>query len=226
MKRKSVFINNKIKKFNKIIKIPGDKSCSIRALLLASQCIGESKIYNLLESSDVLDCLKALKTLNVKIVKKKNYYSVYGNGLNSFRTKKKITRLYIGNSLTTARLLAGLLATTPAKFYIYGDNSANSRDFMRVIEPLEKIGAYFYPRKKTLPLTMEGTSWPLAQKHVEKRGSSQVKGLILLSALSTPGITTVEELKKKSSRTHTEIFLKKIGCDIKVKKTKTTNLIY
>ena len=225
-KKKSVLINNKIKKFNKIVKIPGDKSCSIRALLLASQCIGESKIFNLLESTDVLDCLKALRTLNVKIVKRKNHYSVYGNGLNSFEIKKKLTRLYIGNSLTTARLLSGLLSTIPAKFYLHGDASANRRDFMRVIEPLEKVGAHFYPRKKTLPLTIEGTSWPLAQKHVEKRGSSQVKGLILLSALSTPGITTVEELKEKSSRTHTEIFLKKIGCDVKFKKTKKSKLIY
>ena len=90
MKKKlSVSINKKIEKFNKKIKIPGDKSCSIRALLLASQCIGESKIFNLLESTDVLDCCKALRTLGVKIVKRKNHYSVYGNGLNSFRIKKK-----------------------------------------------------------------------------------------------------------------------------------------
>ena len=225
-KKFSVSVNKKIEKFNKKIKVPGDKSCSIRALLLASQCIGESKIFNLLESIDILDCLKALRTLGVKIVKRKNHYSVYGNGLNSFKIKRKLTRLYCGNSLTTGRLLAGLLSTIPSKFYIHGDASANRRDFMRVIEPLEKVGAQFFPRKKTLPLTIEGTSFPLAQKHVETLGSSQVKGLILLSALSTPGITTVEELKEKSSRTHTEIFLKKIGCDIKFKKTKKSNLIY
>ena len=53
----SVFIRNKLNKFNKTIKIPGDKSCSIRALLFASQCIGISKIKNLLESEDVLSCL-------------------------------------------------------------------------------------------------------------------------------------------------------------------------
>ena len=227
MKKKlSVSINKKIEKFNKKIKIPGDKSCSIRALLLASQCIGESKIFNLLESTDVLDCCKALRTLGVKIVKRKNHYSVYGNGLNSFRIKKKITKLYIGNSMTTARLISGLCSTIPSKFYLYGDASANRRDFMRVIEPLERVGAKFFPRKKTLPLTIEGTSLPLAQKHVESRGSGQVKSMLLLSALSTPGITTVEELKEKSSRTHTEIFLKKIGCDIKFKKTKKSNLIY
>jgi len=88
-KKKFILINKKIKKFNKTIKIAPDKSLSLRALMLASQCIGVSKIKNLLESEDVLNCLKALKTLGVKIVKSRNTYLVYGNGLNSFKTKKK-----------------------------------------------------------------------------------------------------------------------------------------
>ena len=226
MKKKfSVSVNSKIEKFNKKIKIPGDKSCSIRAILFASQCMGISKIKNLLESEDVLNCIEALKkSLGVKIIKKNNVYKVYGNGLNSFKLSKKITKIYTGNSGTFSRLLFGLLSTHPGKFYVYGDESMNKRDFDRVIQPLEKIGAFFYPKnKKTLPLTIQGTSIPLAQKHVEKRGSAQVKSLILMSALSTPGITTIEE--KKISRNHTELFLQKINADIKVKKLKKGNLI-
>ena len=89
-KKFSVSINKKIKKFNKKIEIPGDKSCSIRAILFASQCIGLSKIKNLLESEDVLNCINSLKkSLGVKIVKKNNVYQIYGNGLNSFKVKKK-----------------------------------------------------------------------------------------------------------------------------------------
>ena len=73
MKKKfSVSVSKKIEKFNKKIKIPGDKSCSIRAILLASQCIGISKIKNLLESEDVLNCVKALRILGVRIVKSNN----------------------------------------------------------------------------------------------------------------------------------------------------------
>jgi len=226
MKKKfSVSVKKKIEKFNKKINIPGDKSCSIRAILFASQCIGTSKIKNLLESEDVLNCVNALKkTLGVKIFKKNNIYHVCGNGLNSFRIRKKITKIYVGNSGTTARLLFGLLATHPNKFYIYGDQSMNKRDFTRVTQPLEKVGASFYPlNKKTLPLTIEGTSMPLAQNHVETKGSAQVKGLILMSALSTPGITTIEE--KKISRNHTELFLKKIKANIKVKKLRKGNFI-
>jgi 3-phosphoshikimate 1-carboxyvinyltransferase len=227
MKKKfSVLVHKKIKKFNKKIKIPGDKSCSIRAVLFASQCIGLSKIKNLLESEDVLNCINTLKkSLGVKIIKKNNIYQIYGNGLNSFKIKKKITKIYVGNSGTSARLLSGLLSTHPGKFYLHGDHSMNKRDFTRVIQPLEKIGAFFYPRnKKTLPLTIEGTSMPLAQKHIENKGSAQIKGLILMSALSTPGTTVVEE--KKVSRNHTELFLKKINADIKIKKTQNSNLIF
>ena len=117
----SVSINKKINRYNKTIKVAPDKSLSLRALLLASQCIGVSKIKNLLESEDVLNCIAALKKLGVKIDKKNNIYYIYGNGLNSFKTKNKLTKIYVGNSGTTCRLLSGLLSTQEKKFYLYGD---------------------------------------------------------------------------------------------------------
>ena len=223
-KKFSVLIKDKINRFNKTLYVPADKSLSLRAIIFASQCIGISKIKNLLESEDVLNCIKALKTLGVKIKKIKNNYLVFGNGLNSFRTNKKITKIFVGNSGTTARLLSGLLSTHPGKFYLYGDKSMNKRDMSRIINPLEKIGCFFYPSKKNkLPLVLEGTSMPLAQRHVENKGSAQVKSSILLASLTTPGVTTIEE--KKISRNHTEIFLKKIKADIKINKLKKGNLI-
>jgi len=223
-KKFSVLIKKQIRKYNKKIKIPADKSISLRALILASQCIGISKIKNLLESEDTINCIKVLKKLGVKIKKKNNIYLIYGNGLNSFKLKKKITKLYVGNSGTTARLLTGILSTQPGKFYLYGDKSMNKRDMSRVIEPLKKIGAFFYPKKnKKLPLIIEGTTLPLAQTHVENIGSAQTKSSILLAALNTPGVTKIEE--KKVSRDHTEIFLKNISANINIKKLKTGNLI-
>ena len=224
MKKKiSVLINNKIKKFNKTIKIPSDKSCSLRALILASQCIGISKIKNLLESEDVFNCIKALRTLGVKIIKIKQIYKVHGNGLSSFRVKKD-NKIYVGNSATTARLLTGLLSTHPGKFYLYGDKSMNRRDMSRIFDPLSKIGAHFYPKSKnTLPIKIFGTDMPLAQNHIENMGSAQVKSSLLLAFLATPGISTIEE--KKISRNHSEILLKKISADIKIKKLKKGNLI-
>ena len=81
MKKKiSVLIKKKIKKFNKTINVTADKSLSLRALMLASQCIGVSKIKNLLESEDVIDCLKALKKLGVSHVLKGGYIHARSNG--------------------------------------------------------------------------------------------------------------------------------------------------
>ena len=145
MKKKiSVLINNKIKKFDKKVRVPSDKSLSLRALMLASQCIGKSEIKNLLESDDVIDCKNALIKLGVKILKKNNIYEIYGNGLNSFKGKKEVAKIYVGNSGTFCRLLSGVISTHPGKFFLYGDESMNKRDMSRIIDPLEKIGCFFY----------------------------------------------------------------------------------
>ena len=69
---KSVLINNKISKFDKKIEVSSDKSISIRCVLMASQAIGYSKIYNLLESEDVISAINAIKSLGIKVIKKKN----------------------------------------------------------------------------------------------------------------------------------------------------------
>ena len=85
---KHVTIKQKIKPFNKVIKVPGDKSLSIRWALLASQAIGKSKAYNLLRSEDVLNTLRGLKKLGVKIKLYKNYCEIFGVGINGFKYKK------------------------------------------------------------------------------------------------------------------------------------------
>ena len=222
-KKFSVLIKNKITKFNKTILVANDKSISHRALLIASQCIGPSNLKGVLESEDVKNTIICLKKLGVKILKKNKKYIVYGNGLRSFRKPHK-NLLYVGNSGTLARMLIALVATHPnLKVKVSGDNSLNKRDMKRIIEPLSKIGCTFYPRDKTtLPLTIEGTSMPLAQKHTETLGSAQVKSAILLAAINTHGITTVEE--KKISRNHTENLLTAIKASIKIKKNNLISL--
>ena len=213
----SVLVNQKIKTFKKIITVESDKSISHRSLLIASQCIGISRIDNILESEDVKNTIICLKKLGVKILKKNKNYLVFGNGFNSFK-KPKNNLLYAGNSGTLARMLFAILATQPnLKIKITGDNSLNKRDMKRIIDPLSKIGCNFYPKNKnTLPLVIEGTSMPLAQKHLENIGSAQVKSAILLASLNTPGITQVEV--KKISRNHTENLLSSIKANIKVRK--------
>ena len=223
-KKNSVLISNKIGKFNKTISVESDKSISHRALLIASQCIGVSNINNILESEDVKNTIICLKKLGVRIIKKNKKYIVYGNGLGSFK-KPKNNFLYAGNSGTLARMIFALLGTqSNLKVKISGDNSLNKRDMKRIIDPLTKIGCNFYPKNKTtLPLTIEGTNMPLAQKHFEKIGSAQVKSAILLAALNTPGTTWIEV--EKISRDHTENLLNKIKADINIKKKKKGHLI-
>ena len=94
---------------NKKIKIPGDKSCSIRAMLLASQCIGVSKVKNLLESEDVLNSLNAIKKLGIDYKRRKNILEIKGLGLNGYSPKKN-TIINAGNSGTLARWLIGIFA--------------------------------------------------------------------------------------------------------------------
>ena len=139
---KILLIQNKIKKFNKKIKVSGDKSLSIRWILLASQADGKSKGYNLLMSKDVLAALDSLKKLGIKIRLDRHYCEIFGNGINGFKYKKNIT-IDARNSGTLGRLILGLLIKSPKKIRIIGDKSLSKRDFSRVTIPLEKFGVKF-----------------------------------------------------------------------------------
>ena len=103
----SVLISKKIKNFNCAINnISGDKSLSIRWALMASQAVGKSRAFNILNSEDVNNTLISLKKLGIKVKKKNNYCEITGKGLNSFSYKNNIT-IDAGNSGTFARLIMG-----------------------------------------------------------------------------------------------------------------------
>ena len=155
---KSLFINFKYNSFKKTISIDGDKSISIRTLLLGSQAYGKTLIQNILLSEDIMNSINCLKKLGVKIsFNKKNCY-VYGKGLNGFEYKKNIV-LNAGNSGTFARLILGLLVKSPYYIKLVGDKSLSQRDFERVISPLQKVGANFKVNIKTLPLQIIGSEF-------------------------------------------------------------------
>ena len=86
----SIIIKDKIKNYNKIIKVSSDKSISIRTILLASQAVGISRISNLLESEDVLNAIKSIKKLGIKCNKVNNIYYIHGFGLNGFIERKSV----------------------------------------------------------------------------------------------------------------------------------------
>jgi len=216
-----IVIKKKIKPFNKIIKVDGDKSISIRWLLLASQTTGTSKAYGLLKSEDIFSTIKCLKMLGVKIKIKKSYCELYGVGVNGFKIKKNL-RLNAGNSGTLARLILGLLVHSKKKITLTGDNSLSKRDFLRVIKPLEKFGAKFEYEKKGLPLSIIGTDKPKSIKYFENRGSAQCKSSIMLASLNTPGETFI---RAKKSRNHTELFFKNLKIPINIRNKKNFDFI-
>ena len=113
----SVFTRSKLKPFKKTIEVDSDKSISIRSFLISAISHNISEIKNVLESEDVFSAIKCLKQLGVKIkkIKSKNYL-IYGKGLGSLFIKKNSV-LNCGNSGTLARLLIGILSTTPGSSY-------------------------------------------------------------------------------------------------------------
>ena len=208
-----IVIKSKIRDFNKVIHVDGDKSLSIRSLLVGSQSYGLCKIQNLPMSGDILSTISGLRKLGVKILLKNNSSLIYGNGLNGFNYKKNIL-INAGNSGTFARLLLGLLIKCPYEIKIVGDPSLSKRDFLRIISPLEKFGAQFkYKNKGRLPLKILGSKFLKPINYFEKRGSAQCKSSIILAALNTPGKTIINA---KKSRDHTELLLKHLNLPIKV----------
>ena len=216
-----VKIKNKIKRFNKSLSIDGDKSLSIRWALLASQSNKKSKASNLLLSEDVINTLNCLKKLGIRIKISKNFCEIVGLGLNGFKYKRNVI-LNAGNSGTLGRLILGLLVHSKKKIKLIGDSSLSRRDFLRVIEPLEKFGAKFNSNRGKLPIKIQGTNNTKPIRYFENKGSAQVKSTVMFAALNTQGETIIKALK---SRDHSELLFKCLKLPIKLTKRKKYDII-
>ena len=216
----SVIISKKIKSYKKGIKVDSDKSISIRSFLIGSISHNISKVENALESDDVFSAINCLRRLGVKILKQKSgKYLIYGKGLGSLSIKRNST-LNFGNSGTLARLLIGILSTTPnIKVKIKGDKSLNKRNMSKVIKLMSEFGAEFRPKNKlNLPLRLTSSEMPVGI-HYKSGISAQLKSAVILAGINSFGTTTI--IEKKESRDHTEnILLKNSSNTIKIKKSK------
>ncbi len=212
-------INNQIKPFKKIIEVDSDKSLSIRSFLIAAISQDVSKANNVLESEDVYSTINCLKKLGVKIKKTKpKSYLIHGKGLGSLFAKKNL-QLNFGNSGTLARLLIGILSTTPnIELKIRGDHSLNKRNMKKLIELMSEFGAEFLPKNKfNFPLKLISTEMPICIKY--KAGiSAQLKSAVILAGLNSYG--TTEIIEEKGSRNHTENILIENPQAIKINKKK------
>ena len=209
----SVLIKNKISSFNKVISVSGDKSLSIRWVLLSSIASGVSKAENLLMSEDVLAAIKAIKVLGIKSKISKSQCKIYGKGLEGYQYKKNLI-INAENSGTLGRLILGLLINTPYPIKLIGDRSLSRRDFTRISIPLSKFGAKFkLNNNRYLPLKIFGSSKLKPIKFIERRGSAQCKSSVIFGGIRSKGTTII---KAKKSRNHTELLCKYLNLPIKI----------
>tara|TARA_Y100000389_G_scaffold195405_1_gene226780 strand:- start:534 stop:1862 length:1329 start_codon:yes stop_codon:yes gene_type:complete len=217
-----ILIKKPIMSFNHIINVPGDKSLSIRWVLLASQTTGKSRANNLLMSEDVIAAINTIKRLGIKVKLKNNYCEIYGNGIDGFKYNKNLT-IDAKNSGTLGRLILGLLIKSPYKIKLIGDKSLSKRDFSRVTDPLSKSGAkFFFKKKGKLPIWISGLNKPKNIYYFENRGSAQCKSSVMLAALNMDGKTVI---KAKKSRNHSELLFKYLKIPIRIKKDKNYDFI-
>ena len=220
MPNKIVF-KKKISNFSKKILIPGDKSISIRWVLISSLANGVSTAKNLLLSEDVLASIEAVKKLGVKVVNKKNICKIYGVGIGGYKYKKNLI-INAKNSGTLGRLITGLLIDTSFPIKIIGDRSLSKRDFARVAKPLSKFGATFKLTNNGLPLIINGSQKLKPIRYHENKGSAQCKSSVMFGAIKASGKTII---KAKKSRNHTELLFKHLKLPIYIKKNKNFDLI-
>ena len=215
-------MDKKLPKFIGTINIPGDKSISHRALIIGSQATGIVKVSNLLESADVFSTMNALRKFGVHITKRGKDYHVYGLVVGGLREYNGT--INCGNSGTTARLMMGLLSTYPITINFIGDKSLSKRPMARVINLLREFGANALPENKnTMPFKFLGSYVGLQNDQKLNVPSAQLKSAWCLAALNTKGISSVEE--RFETRDHTEIMLKYLNANIKVKKSKNKKII-
>lgn len=186
--------------------VPGDKSISHRAFILAALSNGQTPMIGVLESEDVLATARAIQHLGAQATRvNTGEWVVHGVGTGGFQEPNAV--IDCGNAGTGVRLLMGAVATTPISVTFTGDSSLCGRPMGRIQTPLGHFGTRFYGRQSGshLPLTVVGTNNPVPIHYTLPIASAQVKSAILLAALNTRGQTTI--IEPALSRDHTERML-------------------
>jgi 3-phosphoshikimate 1-carboxyvinyltransferase len=193
------------------LRVPGDKSISHRALLLAALGNGRSRVRGLLDSADVRSTAGALRALGADVPMLGTEMAIRGVGVDGLQSPRD--PLDCGNSGTTARLLAGIVAAAPIVARFVGDASLSRRPMRRVSRPLEAMGARFeFDGADGLPMTvsgglLRGIDW------TSDTSSAQVKSAILLAGVVAGVEVSVTE--PRPSRDHTERMLAARGVSVR-----------
>ncbi|NJM47329.1 MAG: 3-phosphoshikimate 1-carboxyvinyltransferase [Alkalinema sp. RU_4_3] len=197
------------------ITIPGDKSISHRSLMLGAMAEGETIIHGLLLGEDPRSTAACFRSMGAEI-SELNTEEVKVKGIGLGRLQEPMDVLDAGNSGTTMRLMLGILASQPGRFFtVTGDSSLRSRPMSRVIKPLLRMGAEIWGRQgnSLAPLAIQGKQ--LKGIHYQSPiASAQVKSCVMLAGLLAEGKTTVTE--PALSRDHSERMLRAFGAEVLV----------
>jgi 3-phosphoshikimate 1-carboxyvinyltransferase len=197
------------------ITIPGDKSISHRSLMLGAMAEGETIIHGLLLGEDPRSTAACFRSMGAEI-SELNTEEVRVKGIGLGRLQEPMDVLDAGNSGTTMRLMLGILASQPGRFFtVTGDSSLRSRPMSRVIKPLLSMGAEIWGRQgnSLAPLAIQGKQ--LKGIHYQSPiASAQVKSCVMLAGLLAEGKTTVTE--PALSRDHSERMLRAFGAEVLV----------
>ena len=194
---------------NTTISLPGDKSISHRAVMLASIADGVSEITNLNDGKDVQSTIQALQACGASIEQNGEKVVITGTELSN-----PDEPIDCGNSGTSARLLSGLLSSQRLQFSLTGDASLSTRPMNRIIVPLTEMGCAIESNDGLLPLTIDASNSLNGINYKMPVASAQVKSSILLAGLGAESSSNVSELN--SSRDHTEIMLQNMGATVLV----------
>ncbi len=189
------------------LQLPGDKSISHRAIMLSAIAEGVSYVRNLNDGADLRSTINILKDCGASIQERENEIVIHGKELHS-----PSNDLDCGNSGTTTRLVAGLLASQKLIFSLIGDESLSKRPMKRIITPLTAMGCKILSNDGLLPLSIDASEGISAIDYDMKVASAQVKSSILFSALGGNNVSSVNEIIP--TRNHSEIMLKNMGASI------------
>jgi 3-phosphoshikimate 1-carboxyvinyltransferase len=200
------------------LRLPGDKSISHRALILATLAAGESRITGAGDGADVRSTAGAMRALGATVEVRPDddgrnvAYGVVSQGADGLIQPGGV--LDCGNSGTSLRLIAGMLAGLPMTAVLDGDASLRSRPVARIIEPLRRMGAVLHGRRHDSlpPLTVVGHTPLQGMDYTPPVPSAQVKSAILLAGLRAEGRTIVRE--RVGTRDHTERMLRARGVPV------------
>ena len=193
------------------IRVPGDKSISHRSILFGAMAKGKTTVEGFLLSEDCHRTIECVQKVGVQVDIDQTNVTIHSEGIDSWKEPKEI--LYTGNSGTTTRLLAGVLASSRIASVMIGDESIQKRPMKRVTDPLKQMGADIIGREngKFTPLAVQGKELK-AIDYAMPVASAQVKSAVLLAGLRANGTTVVRELE--TSRDHTERMLTHFGVNI------------